>query len=282
MYLTFPWGHSSDCPIFTSSNEEVCPLTLIGGIGMSYQCPKGHTSTDPDYCSECGAKIGKSAIPTSTGSSPAPSSAKEEICPDCGTPRTLNARFCEVCRHDFIDGKVSTAEKVVAAQKPEEVKAEVKPLVESAVQAPDKTNANAAQASAGSNTVAKDDIIIAEKLNVIIAVDKNRLAQNQVESNIKPDNMDRAFPLDLDENLVGRRSTSKGIYPEIEINDPGVSHRHMKFIKQADGSFAVLELGSSNGTVLNGAELLAGVSTPVKVGDELEIGLWTTLKVVAR
>jgi pSer/pThr/pTyr-binding forkhead associated (FHA) protein len=130
--------------------------------------------------------------------------------------------------------------------------------------------------------VSKDEIVLAQKLNIIITVDKNRLAQNQVESSIKPDSVDRVFPLDLDENLVGRRSAGKGIYPEIEINDPGVSHRHLKFIKQNDGAFAVLELGSANGTEHNGVELQPGVSTVIKAGDEFAIGLWTTLKVVAR
>ena len=28
----------------------------------TYQCPKGHISTDPDYCSECGALIGQSTV----------------------------------------------------------------------------------------------------------------------------------------------------------------------------------------------------------------------------
>jgi pSer/pThr/pTyr-binding forkhead associated (FHA) protein len=93
---------------------------------------------------------------------------------------------------------------------------------------------------------------------------------------------ERIFPLDLDENLVGRRSDTKGVYPEVEVNDPGVSHRHLKFIKQSDGTFAALELGSANGTELNGANLDAGVSTPVKAGDELIIGIWTRLQLRAR
>src|SRR5262245_45683370 len=69
----------------------------------SYTCPKGHQSTDPDYCSECGALIGPSTVAgaTPSGSSPALGLA---VCPDCGTPRTPGARFCEVCRHDFEAG----------------------------------------------------------------------------------------------------------------------------------------------------------------------------------
>lgn len=261
---------------------------------MSYQCPKGHTSTDPDYCSECGAKIGQSSAAPVTVKS-VTKSAAQEICPDCGTPRAQDARFCEVCRYDFMDGKTGTAEKVVAASQPKvpdvpEVKEPVKEEKKEAeaasggacipagsAEAADKSSANN-----DSNIISKDDIIIGQKLNIVILVDKVRLAQNTVETSIKPDSIDRVFPLDLNENLVGRRSNAKGIYPEIEINDPGVSHRHLKFIKQPDGSFAVLELGSANGTEYNGVQLDAGVPTVIKAGDEFAIGLWTTLKVVSR
>lgn len=241
---------------------------------MSYECPKGHISTDPDYCSECGAKIGKSSASSGVSNSSPLSPKSQEICPDCGTERVRNDRFCEVCRHDFLGGNTGTAEKVVAAQQPE-----VAPQPAETEKKPeDKPPVN----NPGLNTVAKNDIVIADKLNIVISVDKDRLAQNLVESNIKPDSMDRTFPLDLDENLVGRRSADKGVYPEIEVNDPGVSRRQLKFIKQADGAFAVLELGSANGTEYNGAPLEAGINTLIKAGDEFAIGLWTTLKVVAR
>ena len=248
---------------------------------MDYKCPKGHISTDPDYCSECGAKIVQSTASSTSGSKAAESPQAAEICPDCGTPRIPNARFCEVCRHDFLEGKNGAAEKAVLAsegapaeQVPEnEKKAETPPPVCEAPPAP---------ASSGLNAAPQNDIVIAQKLNVVISVDKDRYTQNSDISNVKPDSADRVFPLDLDENLVGRRSVSKSIYPEIEINDPGVSHRQMKFIKQQDGTFAALELGSANGTEYNGVQLEPGIATPIKAGDVFAIGLWTVLKVVAR
>lgn len=250
---------------------------------MTYQCPKGHISTDSDYCSECGAKIQDiSSQSTSGKASQAANSTNENICPDCGTPRVSGSRFCEVCRYDFKEGKTITAEKIV-----EEAN------VSNKVNNP---NPNEKESSIIDNTEAKaqtnvDDVnknisskefVLAERLNIIVKVDQNRLAQNDVNTSIKPDSVDRIFPLDLDENLVGRRSANKGIYPEIEINDPGVSHRHLKFIKQADGKFAALELGSANGTEYNGKELMPGVNTLIQAGDEFNIGLWTTLKVVTR
>lgn len=251
---------------------------------MDYKCPKGHISTDPDYCSECGAKIGPPAAASTLNSKVAanPQSPQpEEICPDCGTPRTPNARFCEVCRHDFLgctngttENKAAVSQNASAIQPPQAVQnAETQPPI-----------SEAPPVSTGSvpDAVPKDEIIIGEKLNIVISVDKNRYAQNSDVSNIKPDSADRVFPLDLDENLVGRRSVTKNIYPEIEINDPGVSHRQLKFIKQPDGTFAVLELGSANGTEYNGAQLEPGIAVPIKAGDVFAIGLWTVFKVVAR
>jgi pSer/pThr/pTyr-binding forkhead associated (FHA) protein len=109
------------------------------------------------------------------------------------------------------------------------------------------------------------------------------LVEDEEERKQCPQNApDLVFPLDLEENLVGRRSDDRGIYPEVDINDPGISHRHLKFIRQADGSFVVLEMGSKNGTTLNGVELKPGLPTPIAVGDELLIGSWTRLRIQAR
>lgn len=270
---------------------------------MIYQCPKGHQSTDPDYCSECGALIGQSKIekiePVQNAASYTQSTSTGEICPDCGTPREGNGRFCEVCRHDFQDNRTGSAEAIVEAQKAskpvdnltgkESTQASGKtdePSTDSN-RSDKKENANdtASKIKKADETIKSletDIPALSQKLNITISVDRDKVSSWDGESPIKPDIRERVFPLDLDENLVGRRSQSKGIYPEIEINDPGVSHRHLKFIKQSDGSFGVLELGSSNGTELNGTVLEPGITTTVKAGDELTIGIWTRLKIEAR
>jgi hypothetical protein len=244
---------------------------------MVYQCPKGHQSTDSDYCSECGTLIGKSnisKIEQVQGSNLNIRAGSQDICPDCGTPRAFDARFCEVCRHDFQENKTGVAEAVVASQKP--TPQNDNPPKSSV------TKADKAPAAAQDSKDAEEKSAASEKLNIIISVDKDKASTCEIETSIKPDSLDREFPLDLDENLVGRRSTGKGIYPEIVINDPGVSHRHLMFIKQPNNSFAVLELGSSNGTELNGTPLEPGVNTAVKAGDELSVGIWTKLKLVSR
>ena len=93
---------------------------------------------------------------------------------------------------------------------------------------------------------------------------------------------DRIFPLDLDENLVGRHSDRKDIHPEIAVNDPGISRRHLSFRRRPDGGFLALELGSTNGTMLNGTSLEAGLPTPLKDGDQLTLGCWTRMTIRSR
>lgn len=258
---------------------------------MMYQCPRGHQSTDSDYCSECGALIGQSKIaktePVQINTASNPSTASGEICPDCGTPREGAARFCEVCRHDFQENRTGVAEAIVASQQ------DSKPLEDSsgAAMQPglNKTEIGTQGSSKASQKTPEttlqttaDAPAITQKLNIIILVDKDKASSWEGDSPIRPDTEDRVFPLDLDENLVGRRSQGKGVYPEIEINDPGVSRRHLKFIKQADGSFGALELGSANGTELNGDSLTPGVIKTVKPGDEFNLGIWTRLIIEAR
>jgi hypothetical protein len=97
-----------------------------------------------------------------------------------------------------------------------------------------------------------------------------------------PNAPELVFPLDLDETLIGRRSDGRKIYPEIDLDDPGVSHRQFKLLRQPDDSFAALELGSINGTKLNGVALTPGLITPVAAGDELIVGMWTRLRLRPR
>ncbi len=84
------------------------------------------------------------------------------------------------------------------------------------------------------------------------------------------------------ELLVGRRSDVKDIHPEVPLNeDEGVSHRHAKLLRDEDG-WAVLDLGSSNGTELNGTLLGPGIRARLKAGDELRLGIRTVIRVRER
>jgi len=147
------------------------------------------------------------------------------------------------------------------------------------------TAATATPVAASGGTAIADNTLAstpAQRLNIVVITDPSLVEDEEQRKQCPQGAPDLIFPLDLDENLVGRRSDDKKIYPEIDIRDPGVSHRQLKILKQADGSYVALELGSANGTTLNGATLKPGLPTPIGVGDELIIGLWTRLRIQGR
>ena len=66
----------------------------------TFLCPKGHTSTEPDYCSECGAKI---LTNLKQDSAPIYTEQQLQICPDCAAPHEPDSgNFCEICGYNFL------------------------------------------------------------------------------------------------------------------------------------------------------------------------------------
>ena len=94
---------------------------------------------------------------------------------------------------------------------------------------------------------------------------------------------ERRFTLAGPEMRIGRRSASRGLEPEIDLTgpptDPGISHLHAVLIAQPDGTWSVLDPGSSNGTQLNGTDVVNGVETPLQSGDRVCVGAWTVLTI---
>ncbi len=324
-------------------------------LNMPVRCPKGHISTDMDYCSECGAKMtatpsgldaavaNLAASPASTGSAGSRASAgagfgggsspqsvlaaaqsgSSENCPDCGTPRaTPTATFCEICRYNFVTRTPWGAPKVnkqaasVDVTPPAPVPVvpnlanPITPMIDPfANPAPLATPPSAplsspppAPSGATSHdtglTLGSDDLLPpiaypAPAGNIplpALTPDGAVLrweARLQVDPSLNTDpdpdlpcpvgEPERVFPLDFADNLIGRRSERRGIFPELNVNDPCASHRHAKLTRQADGSFALLDLGSTNGTLLNGVEVTPNVLQPLKDGDQITLGCWTRI-----
>lgn len=103
----------------------------------------------------------------------------------------------------------------------------------------------------------------------------------QADSPEAPGIPDRALSLTQPQYLIGRTSEARAIFPEIALDaDAAVSHRHGLLARQADGSYVLRDLGSSNGTVLNGVEIKALVDCGLRSGDEFTLGHWTRIQVV--
>ncbi|MFI2782921.1 FHA domain-containing protein [Streptomyces sp. ALB3] len=93
------------------------------------------------------------------------------------------------------------------------------------------------------------------------------------------------LPLTGGQITIGRRRHSTGESPDIDLavppEDPGVSHQHAVLVQQPDGSWAVVDQNSTNGTTLNGAEdpIQPYVPVPLQDGDQVHVGAWTTITV---
>jgi pSer/pThr/pTyr-binding forkhead associated (FHA) protein len=96
---------------------------------------------------------------------------------------------------------------------------------------------------------------------------------------------ERSFRLGGSRLRVGRRSLSREVAPEIDLTgpptDPGVSRLHAILVSQPDGSWAVEDPGSENGTIVNGSEIPVGQPVPLTSGDTICIGAWTAITIVA-
>ncbi|MER7009009.1 FHA domain-containing protein [Dactylosporangium sp. NPDC000555] len=215
---------------------------------------------------------------TSTGgASPSPA-AGGRLCPDCGTPGA--GRFCEVDGFDF------EAQHPSAQNPPAH-----KPVPDSAAGLPQPRPDGISQAAVTGKPTPPSH----GTLRLVVFAD--RAYHDRMAAIDAPDADSVAFPVFCPERrfalaagqhlLIGRRSRSRGIEPDIDLTGPpedvGVSHAHAVLMSTSDGAWTVVDLGSSNGTYLNDSTdpLKPNVPAPVKEGDQIHVGAWTTMTITS-
>jgi hypothetical protein len=225
------------------------------------RCREGHESTELDYCSVCGAPMPTAAAasasdPVSAG--PGASASGVPTCPACGEPRAdMDARFCAVCRYDF----VARAPGPPPAVRP------------AAVPIPAAGPSSAAQPLIAPPT---------HTWELVLTVDP-ALDDDPDPASPPPKNEpERIFAVEIAEMLVGRRDDKQNIRPAVPLNDPGSSRRHAKFLLNKDGTVSLQDLASMNGTKLNAQDVVSGSVNVLKEGDEVTLGRWTRIKLRRR
>ena len=78
------------------------------------------------------------------------------------------------------------------------------------------------------------------------------------------------YMLRKDDVIIGRDSDC-----DIQIRDVGISRRHSKIYKSKGGEIYIEDLGSTNGTYINGEQI---VKKPLNDGDRVQLGRTTILK----
>ena len=223
-------------------------------------CPNGHQSSDPEWCDTCGAKLGAPQPAAGTPPpAPAGSAAAEPPvapvgvpCPHCGTPNPADNLFCEQCGYDFTTGQAP----------------------------PDEPVPTPPAAAAGADPGSKRWVVIVEIDPAWFAL-KGELSDQQC-----PSPSSSTISIAAHTTLVGRTSQSRGVRPEIALdNDTGVSRRHCQFVRESD-VVRIVDLSSTNGTyvVLAGTTpdedtppLQPGVPVELGDGDQVFVGAWTRL-----
>ncbi len=90
-------------------------------------------------------------------------------------------------------------------------------------------------------------------------------------------NSGRKIKLDMsDDLLIGRKDNARGIFPDVDLGldggyDSGVSRRHA-ILSHKDRTYRIEDLGSANGTFINGRRLAPQTATSLSSGDEVKCG----------
>lgn len=240
-------------------------------------CPNGHdVDGGLQYCDECGARI--TGAPASDAADSAPPPPRSWLCEGCNTTQS-HSRFCEACgeanpQHpDFIGTGVGAGSAAETDDGPPATPDEPEP-VDDAAELPEPS-----AATCGWTLTAVADYEYYSRIKQLAGPDAGEIVFPVV---YQP----RRFELTGERLFIGRRSRSRGIEPDIDLSgaplDPGVSHSHAAIVAVDDG-WAIVDVGSSNGTYLNGASEPIPQGTPHRLsdGDHILLGAWTRLTVTA-
>lgn len=198
------------------------------------------------------------------------------VCPQ--GHRSSTADYCDQC-----GARIAAGPTALAAQ-PTEVLPSVTAVVAAPVPAEPCPSCGAARLvgdlfceSCGfdfsSEAVAPPDASTAVPVRwtAVVAADREHFER------VAPDGMDfptdfapLTFALEEDELRLGR--TAAG-------GDPAVSRVHAILVRQDDGSYAIVDRGSTNGTTVNDDPTPIAPDSPMPLadGDCIHIGAWTTI-----
>ena len=217
-----------------------------------------------------------------------------EPCPQCGAART--GQFCEVCGFNFASGTAPVAAATGSGARPGPGSGSGDGAAGPGSAGPG-AGADATPGPAGVTGSAAGsgaEAVPGAAAGWTAEVTADRVYYDSVIAEGGPDAAsiefpgycpERRFRLTGREMRIGRRSVSRGLEPEIDLTgppaDPGVSHLHAVLIAEPDGTWAVLDPGSANGTSVSNGEIVAGVRVPLHDGDRICVGAWTVLTIQA-
>jgi hypothetical protein len=227
---------------------------------VSLLCPDGHDSTTTDYCDVCGARLEDADEPR---------------------PGTADDLGDDNDRNEDEDEDEPATDQIVDRAAPGDVE-------ECPICATPRSGSLRFCENCGYDFLTGGNAATRIRWEAVVTADRayyESLDTGGVEfpSSYAP----RRFPLDGDEILIGRRSAGRGIEPSIDLGgdprDDAVSHRHAMLRLQADGTYAVVDLGSANGTFVDGSTEPIATDEEIRLrdGSRVHIGAWTMITICA-
>ncbi|MFE7722289.1 FHA domain-containing protein [Nocardia rhizosphaerihabitans] len=220
-------------------------------------CADGHLSQSIDYCDVCGSAL---------DGAPAPDQAGLRLCPSCATP--TSGRFCEVCGHDS-----------ALPAPPQAAPVEHRGADPTVLRTPGPDEVHPTD-SAAPVWVAR--VFADRDFYVRVRARKGPDAERVDFPDFYPE---RRIVLRGNQFLIGKRSASQGIVPEIDLGiapvDIGVSRAHAMIQVDPGGGLTITDLGSTNGTSLDGADapIAPQVAVALRDGSRIHVGGWTTIAI---
>jgi hypothetical protein len=224
-------------------------------------------------------------------------SASAGVCPNCSALLDDGLRFCEVCGYDPATGSLPEAPVARPAAYPAPAPAR-EPSYDSGydqgASGPtdpfgppgrgfDTSYPPLSQGSAG-GTAAPEGALVA-----VITADRAYYESHMMGEVDFPLGMPaRTIELQSTQVSIGRRSRSRGTNPALDLagppEDPAVSHTHASLLQSPDGTWSLVDHGSTNGTYLNEEPdaLPANQPVPVRPGDRIYVGAWTRITLELR
>jgi len=256
-------------------------------------CPAGHETSAHDFCDTCGLPVQAQSPASAVEVAPveAPSAVLPVICPHCQTPNVADALFCEACGYDFTTGTLPEVAVPVAptAAEPEALAALAAPPQDPAAVVPEPGVAAASTAATPPEAATLPEPVLPPRPVVEwvaeLWIDPDWYAAQGSSDPMPSPSLPDIAPLVKENNLIGRVSHSRGIFPDIDCElDSGCSRRHAML--STDGNrWWIEDLDSANGTFVGAAAgPLPGMPIPqgrveLNPGQRIYVGAWTRIVV---
>jgi len=280
---------ASGAGVFASSaaGATTTAAPAAGGAGGS-PCPVCQADRNGRFCEECGYDFELAEAMPQVTMTPgvAPAESRPEPEPEAGPePASESGQGLDL-EAELARAEAEATRAASAAPDPSPTSAPETPEAAQSsetAETPEPSYAGSLTAALSASSSAEIAVVVdADRDYYDAQVERGDIVESEFPFPKYPH--ERRFTFADGPVRVGRASASRGLAPEIDLTgpplDPAVSHLHAQLLRHDEG-WVVVDLGSSNGTRLNDAEepLEAETEIPVKPGDRIHLGVWTTITV---